>query len=194
MLNLKSDPGLNYLLKFHDFICSIRRESHLRALKIKVWRGRLLLIRAFTATSTDPSAGHNLPSTASFCVSFIVIQIDWFKTKERSVALWNYPGIGRAWSFYLLFASPKVQRVGEKAMNVYDFRWKRVKLPCKRAAHPRLKLVFGLMFSSRYDFPMQPTIPSLNSLFINTILPAFGPSLTATRIKVQYKQISWFRV
>lgn len=92
MLNLKSDLGLNYLLKFHCFICSIRRESHLQALKIK---GGLSLIRAFTITSTDPSTGHNLPLTASFCISFIITQIDWFKMKEQSVPLRNYPAIGR---------------------------------------------------------------------------------------------------
>lgn len=28
MLNLKSDPGLNYLLKFQDFLCTVRRERH----------------------------------------------------------------------------------------------------------------------------------------------------------------------
>lgn len=39
-------------MKFHDFICSLRKESHLQALQIKVWRW-VLLIKAFTI-SADP--------------------------------------------------------------------------------------------------------------------------------------------
>lgn len=114
--------------------------------------------------------------------------------KGQSVSLGCYPAVGRTWSFYLLLhlQSSLSCRGYDRSiapMSVYDFHWKQIKLRCKEAAHCRLRLVFGLMFTSRYDFPKQPTIPSVNPPFINAMLPAFGPSLTAMRIQMQYK---WF--
>lgn len=121
--------------------------------------------------------------------------------KEQSVTVRSYPAVGRT-CLSISFCISKVNGAAEAmreassrdAMNVYNFLWKQIKLHCKGALHCRLKLVFGLMFASWYDFPTQPTISSVKELLINTILPAFGPGLTAMRIQMQYKQLREFSV
>lgn len=140
MLNLKSDPGLNYLLKFQDFICAIRRERHLQPLRIQgwmegcLWQGHLPLnqLTAMPAIIC-PRWPHFVSYLASYKYLHRWLLNEWEGRAIRSSAeLFCSVQDSVLLPLVALPKLPVLQRVWDKphrdGSNGYDFHWNQIKL------------------------------------------------------------------
>lgn len=205
MLNLKSDPGLNYLLKFQDFICAIRRERHLQPLRIQgwmegcLWQGYLPLNQL---TAVPAIICPRWPHFVSYLASYKYLHevtSEWMGGKsyqELCRVILQCPGLGPPASCGIAEVTGAAEGMRQTSSRWEQWLWLSLKpdqvaLQRSSASQAPDRIWFGVCIS-----PWLPkATPNIFSkILTGTImtLQAFGLNLEVVWLQIKHKQIFWF--